>query len=292
MDSKQLSEPLDFRLADFMALADGSDEEIIEFARQVGPLHWPAPPDYHAGRESATATADFVSSTSPRRTGPTDEVFAEPLWAWRSYARGLRALTSATTAVITGIGFDNEDFIWSFASIMGPLWLSDSAPTKSPLTQPDLDALAANFLLGAEPIENIVTAALDVAGVKVAYIRSPHQHANPAYTLSGTTHLLKRSDGSLLGEPVLVAESVLPILAVSLARSLSSQEPTLCAWCRKPAGIVKRRPRTGQRWYGDHRSCAMDARAQTQIRYEDKRALKRKNRKTGSEVSKDKGGES
>jgi hypothetical protein len=260
-----LSDPLDSCFAEFITLVDAPTEDIIRFAKRFGPLHRPVPSASRVSREEQGEEAD----------GPPSDSFSEPIWAWRMYARGLRALMNVTEVASRGAVTGSDDLIWAFATVAVPQWLDNAASADPPLTELDALSLAVEHLLSDDMVERIVTTALESAGVGPAF---PARKQSEELGYSLPLRKLYPADGTQVqvtwGPP-----SLLPVLAISLAFALIPEEPTICTWCKKPAGVVRRRPRKGHPWFGDHTRCRALARVETVVRVEEKRAAKRRARK-------------
>jgi hypothetical protein len=277
--SESLSEDLGTVLWEFMALTDAPDEEIARFARRYGPLIWPA-----ARREAADRhhVAPERSQASDNATNaPEEAVFAEPLAAWKAYARGLRALYDLVDPAFPGGARTAGMWAESLAVIAMPLWLEDPSRPAPPLLEGELAVLALPMALDQTlvPPAWLVSSALARAGVGPVYPSARESTTGLGYTLPARAIVVA-------GRHLWQVQGLLPILTVSLAMAAQTQERARCTRCGKPAAIRQRGPRAGREWYGDHVWCAMEARSETMERADEKRAQKRKQRtsdaRTGS----------
>jgi hypothetical protein len=262
----RLSEPLGTAFWDFLTLPDAEvlDEQIVGFARRFGPLAWPDP--LRVGQEPAS------TPEAPETQAPGERASAEPLAAWRMYARGLRALYDRfDPPPPAGASGDGRE--WTIAPIVIPLWLRKGAPPFS-----EEDMLTEAVIVGIDtppgdvaPPDRLLEAALAIAGVGAAFPPS-----RPATTGELVYTIPAQATSTPEGLRVRQVRGLLPILTTSLAFAIQTQERPRCTWCGKPAAIRTRAPRKGQPWYGDHTACRTLARANTINRSEDKRAVRRK----------------
>jgi hypothetical protein len=264
-----LSEPVGTRFWEFLTLADASDEAIITFARRFGPLRWPEaadearvqPPD---GESGAASSADTDKEGAPPLT--------EPLRIWRMYARGLAALYDLVDPALPPQARDSQIWTWSAAAAAIPLWLADPNPERQPEEGWLAGFVTANYALEDGPAskmawgEQLVTASLVGAGIDPAFA------TDPAVALAYTLPASAIESGAKSQDVVWRVQGLLPILTVSLAVALRTQERPRCTRCGKPAAIVERAPRKGRAWYGDHTWCRALARAETIMAAEQKRA--------------------
>lgn len=275
----RLSEPLGTAFWDILTLADADvpDEQIVGFARRFGPLVWPDA--MGIGEPTSTRQASDGQASLERR-------HAEPLVAWRQFARGLRALYDRLDpSRPKGVSGDEPE--WAIAPIILPLGLKAGATAfPEELIPREATIVGMDFSPydGVAPPDRLLEAALALAGVGAAFL--PPSHRPPAtggliYTLPA-----EAIDAPDLGAGrVWQVRGLLPMLIASLAFALHTQERPRCTWCGKPAAILVRVPRKGQPWYGDHKACRALARANTLNQSEDRRAEKRRARAARSTSS-------
>lgn len=297
-DPGRMSEDLSDAFWQFLALAEAPDEELVRFARQFGPLAGPAEGQFAPGKllHSHQEVGQQASQ------GSQAEHVVEPLFAWRMYARGLTALFDALDPSLP-VHERQVSREWLYAPLVVPLWLrgvvgpADQEYLASGLVAKILDE---NPLFG-DSAETLLEVALVVAGVGPAFLlrQEPDRRRDNAvtdieaddptelpggaddssgglsYTISGT---LINAPDRLSGQ-LWQTNGLLPILTISLAFAVSTQERHRCSWCGKPAAKVKRAPRKGQPWYGDHDACRVWARTASLVRSEDKRAEERRARR-------------
>jgi hypothetical protein len=252
-----LSEELGNCFWEFLALADAPDEDIVRFARRYGPLTgFPV---------STEEEFDRARSEGRGSTGST----AEPVAIWRTLSQGLGGLFDLVDPALPAASVTPETWIQAVGAVVVSIWLNEPG-----LPDPPYDFMATDsgrLLVGDYALRPdwLVTTVLQRAGVGSAFRADPRYGPRVGYTLPGR-------EAPSLGRPVWQVAGLLPVLAVSLAVAAQTKGHARCTWCGKPAAIGKRRPRTGQRWYGDHASCRALARAKTMNLAEDKRAAKRR----------------
>ena len=247
------SPPLSSALWEFMSLDGAPHDEIRRFARRYGPLWWPD--------EIAVATP-----SSPLQ-------IEEPVWAWRTLARGFVGLFGLLTDESRPAGFDDADAItWAVAAIAVPFALGSEEDRQLSLTEwatvfPMRQALGSHSSWSGVIGERLMEALLEVSDVKASYTSR------------------RRSDGALdlllparwVGEAnSWRVQGLLSLLAASLAIAVRTDEAALCSRCGKPARIVSRKPQAGRPFYGDHEICRTLARGETMLRAERKRTEKRR----------------
>jgi hypothetical protein len=161
----------------------------------------------------------------------------------------------------------------ALATITTPLWLEDPNRPAPPLTEGELSVLALGLMLNQSlaPPNWLVTSALALAGVGPAYPSTRQDGTGLAFTLPARAI-------AAAGRQLWQVQGLLPILTVSLAMAAQTQERARCTRCGNPAAILAQGPRKGREWYGDHDECRAQARAETMIRAESKRAQIRKQR--------------
>lgn len=241
------SQPLGTCFWDLIELADGADADLVRFVERYGPLVW------------THETQDGVIDAAGERGAS----WLEPLWAWRNYARALKSLFAMVDARGVGESLPVEEWLDAIAAVAIPIILrSGSFPKEPPTGEDFLAVLSEHNLDGrhghpAIPFDQIVTAALRLAGVGMAFVADSADET-PAFALPATVLQPARSFADM---SLWQVRGLLPILAIALAIELRAPERGLCTWCGKPAAIIGRRRRRGHAWFGDHEDCRAEARS-------------------------------
>lgn len=256
---------------EFLTLSEAPDEEVIRFAQRYGPLSWPG--DVRGGTRSHRGSAPIDRT---RDASLPDDRFDEPLAAWRTCSRGLSRLYDLLDPALPSSA--REAFTpFTIAHTAVLLFLPEVALTYTEEEigkQMVLNGLKHGPTFVYVSPEQLLNEVLAASQVGPAYPFVFEKPSEIAFSIPGAPAERSTRNGQVSWQ----VRGLLPVLSVSLAFAILNEERPRCTWCGKPAAIVKRKPRAGQPWYGDHKDCRTWARVDTKLRSEDKRAKQRRSR--------------
>ena len=270
-----MSEPLDGLLRAYLALADGTAEQVWAFAARFGPLWW---------SDSTKPTGDYQDGVA----------YAEPISTWRRHARSLGHFLDVADALRRNDGWISGEAWFSFfpavliPHVLARPWGRSSKGSEHDAT--DLFGHLMNDHSGAwltrdaerrgDLLDHVISAVLTHSGVRPAIARGRDGDVRAAFALP-TRRIVDpfaSGEGSETGDhPVWHVEGLLPVLACAIVDALDSDWWAICTRCGKLAQKKEdgRGPRRGLAWYGDHDHCRHQARLETWHRRDQRRAERR-----------------
>lgn len=273
----RLGEAVDDALWEFIELEHASDDTIVTFARQYGLL--------------STVPAADPPGTSEAVAGWRVQPSTEPLTVWRMLAAGIHALLTIATRLSEGEQVDAIPDIEVWTSAWGAVstiaWLTNwerrgDRPTLQDLYGErlaiDLEGTSGLNTIPVDQFRWLLTEILGHSGVRLVpptvgmtngAKRQPRaRYAVPATGFGRLEQPSPRNDRAVTSEqttrPPLYwrVGSLLPVLAVQLARAVEPEEHYPCTRCGLLARVVGRRPGGNREWFGDHTYCRRVHRAE------------------------------
>jgi hypothetical protein len=286
-EGESSSDPVDGALWEFLALDGTVVEDVFRLARRFGPLLW-NPRGGNVEPEPGPERVEPAGARSSPAPGAAEEdvqTWAEPVSVWQAYARALATLYDLADSHLPVGPMNYEQRLHAIEAIAIPYWMADADLARHELTEMESGALVTEQVMGWQRVpsemdaDRLVSAALDAARVRPVFTSTRSPDPRPAYRIPAIERPLSGQPGTTAWH----VQGLAPLLMVSLALALQTEERPRCTWCGKPAAIVTRRPQGNRPWYGDHAACRSLARVKTMNQAEDKRAEKRRRRRRGGD---------